>query len=237
MSKINSSPVWQFLKKKDRNYHTCNLCPATISIAGASTKGLLTHLRTKHPSMLPSNDAVSKKVKPVFQAAHLAKAGTDVSTSSTASGSSCNIAVQSHQIECRTENMTARNEFGVASSAAHPGSTVCFVDVDESDSEPCPQLLLSSVSHRSSSSSTVLSDMSAVQAQSSLQAPLTMRSTGQRGKALSSLYQAKKSVPPTSVEVERAFSASGSLMTKVRSRLSDSTLSKLCLLRYYFKNN
>ena len=63
-----------------------------------------------------------------------------------------------------------------------------------------------------------------------------MRSTGQRGKALSSLYQAIKSVPPTS-EAQRAFSASGSLMTKVRSRLSDSTLSKLCLLRYYFKNS
>ena len=41
-------------------------------------------------------------------------------------------------------------------------------------------------------------------------------------------------VPPTSVEAERAFSASGLFVTKIRSRLSDKTLDILVFLKFYF---
>ena len=59
------------------------------------------------------------------------------------------------------------------------------------------------------------------------------RVCGQRGKLLSRLYEALQSIPPTSVDAERAFSSGGAFLTKVRSRLCDSTLSKLVMLRHY----
>ena len=45
------------------------------------------------------------------------------------------------------------------------------------------------------------------------------------------------SVPPTSVECERAFSVAGNFSTKVRNRLNDSTLNVLAILKWYFKQD
>lgn len=61
-------------------------------------------------------------------------------------------------------------------------------------------------------------------------------SSGKRGRCLEQVYKYLLSVPPTSVEAERAFSAAGALCTKLRSRLSDSTLDTLCFLRSYYRN-
>jgi hypothetical protein len=58
---------------------------------------------------------------------------------------------------------------------------------------------------------------------------------GYKGQHLTMAYQALLSIPPTSVEAERAFSSAGYFCTKVRSRLSDETLDTLCLLRHYFQ--
>ncbi len=52
---------------------------------------------------------------------------------------------------------------------------------------------------------------------------------------LEALSQALNSVQPTSVEAERAFSACGLFLTKMRSRLSDSTINALCFLRAHFQ--
>jgi len=60
-------------------------------------------------------------------------------------------------------------------------------------------------------------------------------SSGQRGRCLEQAYQYLLSIPPTSVEAERAFSAAGVLCTKLRSRLDDKTLDTLCFLRSYYK--
>lgn len=60
---------------------------------------------------------------------------------------------------------------------------------------------------------------------------------GTRGKFLELCYNALKTVPPTSVESERAFSAAGAICTKIRSSLNDETLDTLCFLRAFFKNN
>ena len=59
---------------------------------------------------------------------------------------------------------------------------------------------------------------------------------GQRGHCLEAVYNYLLTVPPTSVEVERAFSAAGLLCTKLRSRLDDATVDTLCFLRAYYQS-
>ena len=60
--------------------------------------------------------------------------------------------------------------------------------------------------------------------------------SGVRGRILQLVYSYLQSIPPTSVEAERAFSAAGILCTKIRSRLGDATLDTLCFLRSYYRN-
>ena len=55
-----------------------------------------------------------------------------------------------------------------------------------------------------------------------------------RGPELDKVYNFLLSIPPTNVEAERAFSASGNICTKIRSRLADNTIDMLCLMRSYF---
>ena len=55
--------------------------------------------------------------------------------------------------------------------------------------------------------------------------------TKKRPIKLELLFNVLLSIPPTSVEAERAFSAAGLLVTKLRSRLSDESLRS-----YYMKN-
>ena len=43
-------------------------------------------------------------------------------------------------------------------------------------------------------------------------------------------------IRPTSVDAERAFSIAGYFCNKLRSRLSDESLSMLCFLKSYFKS-
>ena len=62
-------------------------------------------------------------------------------------------------------------------------------------------------------------------------------STGVRGQFLEKVYTYLITIPPTSVEAERAFSAAGSLCTKVRSRLGDGVLDTLCFLRSFYTAN
>ena len=52
--------------------------------------------------------------------------------------------------------------------------------------------------------------------------------SGIRGHFLALSYNYLMSILPTSVEVERAFSAAGVLCSKIRSRLGDSTIDTLC---------
>ena len=51
------------------------------------------------------------------------------------------------------------------------------------------------------------------------------------------LFNALFSIPPTSVEAERAFSAAGLFVTKLRSCLSDKSLNALTFLRSYYTKN
>ena len=48
------------------------------------------------------------------------------------------------------------------------------------------------------------------------------------------LHDALQTVPPTSVEAERVFSAGGLFLTKLRSSMSDNTLDKLIFLKLFF---
>ena len=59
-------------------------------------------------------------------------------------------------------------------------------------------------------------------------------SGGVRTKTLQEAYEAVLVVPPTSVEAERVFSAAGLYLTKIRCRMSDSTLNMLIFLKFFF---
>ena len=58
--------------------------------------------------------------------------------------------------------------------------------------------------------------------------------TGKLPPTLDNILIALKSIPPTRVEAERAFSAAGLFLTKLRSQLDDKTIDILCFLRHYF---
>ena len=59
--------------------------------------------------------------------------------------------------------------------------------------------------------------------------------SGKRSETLENLYEALCTVPPTSVESERAFSTVGLFATKIRSSLADNSIDALLTLRVYFK--
>jgi hypothetical protein len=58
--------------------------------------------------------------------------------------------------------------------------------------------------------------------------------TGKKPSSLEQLRNALASIPPTSTEAERAFSALGLFITKLRTCLSDKTVDNLFLLRTHF---
>ena len=55
-----------------------------------------------------------------------------------------------------------------------------------------------------------------------------------RPKNLNLLFQALKTIKPNSVEAERAFSAIGWFLTKIRNRLGDKTLDAMLTMRQYY---
>ena len=60
--------------------------------------------------------------------------------------------------------------------------------------------------------------------------------TGQQITNIDLLLDALKSISPTSVESERSFSAAGLFVTKLRTRLSDRSVDKLCLLKCHYRS-
>jgi hypothetical protein len=60
---------------------------------------------------------------------------------------------------------------------------------------------------------------------------------GTRPVSLERVYRALLTLPPTSVEAERSFSAAGFFVTKMRSSLSDDAIDMLCFLRSYLKKD
>ena len=58
-------------------------------------------------------------------------------------------------------------------------------------------------------------------------------SGGERTSALLDLFNALKSVPPTSVEAERVFSVTGLFLTELRSRMNPETVNVLVFLKYF----
>lgn len=58
--------------------------------------------------------------------------------------------------------------------------------------------------------------------------------TKSRTENLNILYNALLTIPPTSIEAERAFSAAGYFISKLRTNLSDRNIDCLCFLRHHF---
>ena len=60
--------------------------------------------------------------------------------------------------------------------------------------------------------------------------------TGERPAKLQKLYRALITLPASSVEAERTFSAALLFLTEIRSLLADNSIDKLVSLRKYFQN-
>ena len=58
--------------------------------------------------------------------------------------------------------------------------------------------------------------------------------TGEMTMTIKRLFDALKSIPPTSIEAERAFSAVGLFITKLRTRLTDKSINNLSFLRNFY---
>ena len=79
-------------------------------------------------------------------------------------------------------------------------------------------------------------DNSSSRVENALKAEMALfQGNGNRGVNLQRLYEYLTTVPPTSVEAGRAFSAAGTLCTKIRSSLGDESLDALCFMRSYFQ--
>lgn len=65
---------------------------------------------------------------------------------------------------------------------------------------------------------------------------LAFDNTGIKGKILKYCYTSLLSVPATSVEPERNFSAAGNIVTKLRTKLSDESIKDILMLKSFFKN-
>lgn len=133
------------------------------------------------------------------------------------------------------------------------GTQTAIIDVDEDDEENVPHL----ITRREPSPSNLEEELDrslrtawvsvsesspmAVPARASLDQLLKHEMTlfecgGNRGIYLEAAYNCVKTIPPTSVEAERAFSAAGYMCNKIRSNLKDDTLDMLSFLRKYFQN-
>ena len=62
----------------------------------------------------------------------------------------------------------------------------------------------------------------------------SFEATGKLPPILEEILHALKSIPPSSVEAKRAFSAAGLFLTKLRSRLDDRVINDLCFLQHFF---
>jgi hypothetical protein len=60
--------------------------------------------------------------------------------------------------------------------------------------------------------------------------------TNKRPAILDLIFRTIKTMPPTSIEAESAFLVADLFLTKLHSRLSDTTLDYCCFLRKYLKN-
>ena len=59
---------------------------------------------------------------------------------------------------------------------------------------------------------------------------------GEKSENLKKLETALNTIQVSSVESERAFSAAGLFLTKLRCRTADATLDRRCFLKVYFRN-
>ena len=58
-----------------------------------------------------------------------------------------------------------------------------------------------------------------------------------RSPLLNKLYEALKTIPPSSIESERAFSITGQFITKLRTQLGDDSIDSLVYLKSHYKKS
>ncbi|CAH0405771.1 unnamed protein product [Chilo suppressalis] len=157
-----------------------------------------------------------------------------------------------HSQHCVTNSQTQINSdpsWSIASTSAAAASDVIEFDDDYNDNEPLSSL--SEARKNISLEEELQETLTAFKEPRDRDRKLTTNSLeslikkemnlyesgGSKGELLQFADNCLRSVVPTSVESERAFSAAGYLASKIRSRLADDSLDILCFLRSYFQNH
>jgi len=142
-----------------------------------------------------------------------------------------------HQLYTRLNTVNSAEESPVAVSGADDAAH--GTDADTTSTLTLEQQLEIAITESSSSTtpSTPSTSHAADKLLSAVKAEMSVyEASGTRGRCLDAVYKYLLTVPPTSVEAERAFSAAGVLCAKLRSRLDDFTVDTLCFLRAYYKS-
>ena len=189
-------------------------CPSTASSRSASAATEL--------FSIPTNAAIKKFVHEMYT--RLQRSDTEASASSAAS-----------EAASGTDGDCADNVVKLDDSADRPSSTT-----NQSQSQSLEkQLELAIMQSVMMKPSTLSSSSTAAEKNlaSAVKAEMAVfASNGQRGRCLEAVYGYLMTIPPTSVEAERAFSAAGLLCTKLRSRLNDTTIDTLSFIRAYYQS-
>jgi len=134
------------------------------------------------------------------------------------------------------------DDVGVSKVSDDPDTTGVVCDSEAATASATLQAQMENIIKQSMAVQPTLSGSAGVNMEKTLAAAVrtemvVFQSSGVRGRSLQQVYEYLLSIPPASVEAERSFSAAGQLSTKIRSRLSDATLDKLCFLRSFFRSN
>ncbi|XP_065682373.1 zinc finger BED domain-containing protein 3-like [Hydra vulgaris] len=258
MSIVNGSKAWQyFCKEKSGESAICKKCNVKIMCKGFSTSGLLRHLKNTHKDLDlnmkrlledtgSENKIVQKKITLFVKQQTIEEI---VSKLATVDGFSINAITKSEFIR---KSLSEKGMLYIEdASLSSSNNEIVEVSRDNESmvSDPsipqpvAPYLLGKSILTLEQKLDATICNVKQVE-KAALENISNLKNltkeiklfeaTGKRSESLERIYSTLMTIKPTSIESERAFSAAGLFMGKIRSRLSDKSIDCLCFLKQYF---